>query len=212
MRGPRTLLVALALGIVVVSAAGATGQEFSANWVAYYRAGLVVPHPVGWQVQERGNGAFTASRPGAALVYVKPLHLPAGRSVADVLNLLPWEEAALFPGAQVLRPSFLPEGAISALTFALQGQPYRGTALVLKGQATGALYVMSATPHAWSAATGDEMAQILANFRYLSPDVSAGGLPEMVLWRDPTEGAFTLPVPRGWQVQGGARPSEHHRA
>jgi hypothetical protein len=195
------------LGIVITSAAGAAGQDLAPNWVAYYRAGLVVPHPVGWQVQERGNGAFIVSRPGAALIYVKPLQFPSGRSAADALGLLPREEAALFPGAQVGRPYFLPEGAMGALAFVLQGQPYRGTALVLKGQATGALYVMSATPHAWSAAA-DEMAQILARFRYVSPGAGAEGLPEMDVWRDPTEGAFTLPVPRGWNVQGRlARPN-----
>jgi len=207
MRGSRPRLVALVLGIVVTTAAGAAAQDFASNWVAYYRAGLVVPHPVGWQVQERGNGAFTVSRPGAALIYVKPLRFPAGRSVADVLGLLPREEATLFPGAQVLRASLLPEGAIGALNFALHGQAYRGNALVLKGQTTGALYVMSATPHAWAAAA-DEMVQILASFRYLSPDTGAEALPEMTPWRDPTEGAFTLPVPRGWNVQGRlARPN-----
>ena len=207
MRPSRLRLVALALGIVVTSAAGAAGQDFPPNWVAYYRAGLVVPHPTGWQVQERGNGAFTVSRPGAALIYVKPLSFPAGRSVADVLGLLPQEEASLFPGAQVGRPSFLPEGAMCGLSFVLHGQPFGGSALVLKGQSTGALYVMSATRQAWPAAA-DEMAQILAGFRYVSSDAGPEGLPEMVLWRDPTEGAFTLPVPRGWHVQGRlARPN-----
>jgi hypothetical protein len=205
-------LVALSLGLAVTSAAGAAGQDIASTWVAYYRAGLVVPHPVGWQVQERGSGAFTVSRPGAALIYVKPLSFPAGRSAADVLRLLPWEEAALFSGAQVGRPSFLPEGAMCALSFVLNGQPFGGSALVLKGQSSGALYVMSATRQAWPAAA-DEMAQILAGFRYLSPDAGPEGLPEMVLWRDPTEGAFTLPVPRGWHVNGRlARPNSiEHR-
>jgi len=207
MRVSRSRLVALVLGIVATSAAGASGQDLAFNWVAYYRAGLVVPHPVGWQVEERGNGAFTVSRAGAALIYVKPLHFPAGRSVAVVLDLLPREEAALLPGAQVGRPSVLPEGAMCALAFALHGQTYRGTALVLKGQTTGALYVMSATTQPWTAAA-EEMAQILASFRYLSPDAGAEALPAMVPWRDPTEGAFTLPVPRGWHVQGRlARPN-----
>ncbi len=38
-------------------------------------------------------------------------------------------------------------------------------------------------------------------------DGSEGGrrLPEMVEWRDPAEGAFTCPVPRGWTVEGGLR-------
>ncbi len=207
MRLSRLRLVALSLGIVITSAAGAAGQDIASTWVAYYRAGLVVPHPAGWQVQERGNGAFTVSRPGTALIYVKPLSFPAGRSVADVLGFLSREEAAVLPGAQTLRPSFLPEGAMCALTFNLHGQLYRGAALVLKGQTTGALYVMSAPPQAWPA-VADEMAQILARFRYLSPHGAAEGFPEMVLWRDPTENAFTLPVPRGWQVQGRlARPN-----
>ena len=207
MRASRPCLVALVLGVVVASAAAASGPDVAPNWVAYYRAGLVVPHPVGWQVQERGGGAFTVSRPGAALIYVKPLRLPAGLSVADVLALLPRGEAALLPGAQVGRPSFFPEGGMCAVTFALHGQSYRGTALVLRGQTTGALYVMSAAAHLWTAAA-EEMAQILRRFRYVALEAGAEALPEMILWRDPTEGAFTLPVPRGWHVQGRlARPN-----
>ena len=186
-------------------------QGVPSDWVAYYRPGsLAVPHPPGWQVQERGDGAFVASLPGAspapqALVYVKPLRFSENRNAADVLGLLPREEAALFPGAKVLRASVLEQGLMGQLAFAIQGQGYRGTALVLiASRSIGSLFVIGATESAW-VAQARAMSQILNGFRYLGAAPAREAQPEMVPWRDPIEGAFSLPVPRGWRVEGGLK-------
>jgi hypothetical protein len=51
------------------------------------------------------------------------------------------------------------------------------------------------------------MKQILSRFFYSGESGSGSGgpsqLPQMVLWNDLREGAFTCPVPAGWQVEGG---------
>ena len=207
-------------GLVLLLGAGprpAAAQALAPTWVADRTAAgsLYVPHPPGWVVQERNAGAFIVYRPGTgpvaeALVYVRPQRFGAGRNAADVLGLLPREEADLFPGARVLRGDAVPPprtGVQGEFTFTLQGRAFRGVAVVLHTGATGALYVMSASAAAWpqQALT---MAQILSAFRYLSPEGAAGASPAAAVsamqpWRDPNEGAFTLPVPRGWQVQGG---------
>jgi hypothetical protein len=87
----------------------AEAQGVPSDWVVYHRPGaLVVPHPPGWQVREGGDGAFVVVRRAAgplpdALVYVKPQRFGAARSAADALARLPHDEAALFPGARLLR-------------------------------------------------------------------------------------------------------------
>lgn len=207
-------------GLVLLLGAGprpAAAQALPPTWVADRTAAgsLYVPHPPGWVVQERNAGAFIVFRSGngpvaEALVYVRPQRFGAGRNAVDVLGLLPREEADLFPGARVLRGDAVPPprtGVQGEFTFTLQGRAFRGVAVVLHTGATGALYVMSASAAAWpqQALT---MAQILSAFRYLSPEGAAGASPAAAVsamqpWRDPNEGAFTLPVPRGWQVRGG---------
>ena len=203
--------LALLDGMLILDSIQAQG--IPSDWVAYYRPGrLVVPHPPGWQVQEGEDGAFVVLRQATgslpeALVFVKPQRFSPTRSAADVLGLLPRDEAALFPDARLLRASALEppmEGVLGAMTHAVQGQRYRGSALVLKIGLTGALYVISATEATWSA-HALTMTRILDSFRYVTAAASGDPLPPMVLWRDPIEGSFTVPVPQGWRVDGGMR-------
>lgn len=191
----------------------AEAQGVPSDWVVYHRpGGLVVPHPPGWQVREGSDGAFVVVRQAAtslpdALVYVKPQRFGPARSAADALGLLPHDEAALFPGARLLRAFALEppiDGAIGAMTHTVQGQRYRASALVLKAGSAGGLYVISATEATWSV-HAETMARILHSFRYVTAVTSNHLLPDMVPWRDPAEGSFTVPVPRGWRVDGGMR-------
>lgn len=210
--------VALLLGSLLASSMACAAQDVPPGWVVYYPPGgsLVVPHPASWTVQEKGDGAFIAYLPGSgsivqALVYVRPQRLHPGRNAADVLGLLPREEAALFPNARVLSatPVESPRlGVVGTLAFTLQNQRFRGTALVLQGQSTGTLFVISASEATWGQ-HARTMALILNGFRYVSTSAAHapgnGALPEMVQWHDPAEGAFTLPIPRGWRVDGGMK-------
>jgi hypothetical protein len=209
------IIVALALATGCGARSGASGLP--SGWAAYYRSGaLFVPHPPGWQVQERSAGEFLAYLPGdaataRALIFVQPLQFSAQRNAADALGLLPRELEALFPRARIvggaaLDPPFV--GVRGELQFEVQGRPYRGAALVLQTGPVGALYVMSATAESWDA-QAQTMAAILSGFRYLTNAGVNAAAPARVsnlqwtLWRDPREGAFTVPVPAGWNVQGG---------
>lgn len=215
-RAASSLAVFLALvGATCAGIVQAAPPPLPAGWTAYYRErALFVPHPPGWQVQERGEGAFIAFLPGngpaaQALVYVKPQRFGPDRNAADALGLLPREEAALFPQLRVVSGAALEAphvGVRGELRFAVQGQPYRGVAVVLQQGDSGMLYVACARDSAWPA-TREAMAQMLRGFRYLparmdAPRSAAVDL-QWVPWRDPAESAFTVPVPRGWAVQGG---------
>lgn len=213
-RGWLAGLMAL-LGAVSMGTVEAATQALPAGWTAYHRErALFVPHPPLWQVQERGEGAFIAFLPGngataQALVYVKPQRFGRDRNAADALGLLPREEAALFPQLRVVSAATLDRphtGVRGELHFVVQDQTYRGVAVVVQRGDSGMLYVACARESAWPA-TRDAMAQILRGFRYLPArmDAPRGGAINLqwVIWRDPAEAAFTVPVPRGWTVQGG---------
>ncbi|MDZ7651934.1 MAG: hypothetical protein U5L03_04930 [Burkholderiaceae bacterium] len=211
----RIALAALLACVFNVSAAQATPVALPAGWTAYHRErGLFVPHPAGWRVQERGEGAFIAFLPGdgaaaQALVYVRPQRFGRERNAADALGLLPREESALFPQLRVVNGAVLEvpyAGVRGELRFVVQDQPYRGVAVVQQQGDSGTLFVACARESAWPAQR-EAMAQMLRGFRYLPArmDAARSGAVDLqwVAWRDPAEAAFTVPVPRGWNVQGG---------
>ena len=211
------LLCAAMLGLAAAGLVESVAADaLPPGWAAYHRErALFVPHPVGWQVQERGEGAFIAFLPSSgtaaqALAYVRPQRYGRDRNAADALGRLPREEAALFPQARIARGGALPQntrGVWGELHFSVQGQPYRGVAVAMQSGATGTLFVMCATEAAWPVQAGT-LAQILNGFRYLPPVAPAARqrddlAVQWTQWRDPREGAFTVPVPAGWSVQGG---------
>jgi hypothetical protein len=214
----RALVAAfLFAGVLWAPVAVAAPPALPAGWTAYYREKeLYVPHPAGWQVQPRGSGAFTVHLPGSdgaaqALVYVKPQRFGPDRNAADALGLLQRDEPALFPQLRIVNAGALDgphAGVRGELRFVVQGQPYRGVAVVLQQDDSGTLYVACARESAWSAQR-EPMARMLRSFRYLparmdAPRAGAIDL-QWVQWRDPAEAAFTVPVPRGWSVQGGLK-------
>jgi hypothetical protein len=211
----RAAFAVLLAGTFSVSAALAAPAALPAGWTAYHRErALFVPHPARWQVQERGEGAFVAFLPGEdasaqALVYVKPQRFGPDRNAADTLGLLPREEAALFPRLRIVNGGSLEAphaGVRGELRFMVQDQPYIGVAVVVQRGDSGMLYVACARESAWPAQR-EAMAQMMRGFRYLPArmDGARTGVVDLqwVQWRDPAEAAFTVPVPRGWTVQGG---------
>jgi hypothetical protein len=193
-----------------------TPLEIQPGWTVFRgQSGLIVSHPAGWQIQERKNGAFLAYRPGSggvarALVLVEPIQKIDGRAMGVVQGLgqiFP----DLFPNVNVFKSRLVsqnPEVAVAEMQFAPSGQPFRGLVMCFKKDNRGVLYAIAASTPAWSQ---DEpvMKQILSRFFYSGgapPEggtPSTGALPPMVSWSDPKEGAFTYPVPQGWEVEGG---------
>lgn len=174
--------------------------------------GLVVMHPVEWQVQERAGGAFLAYRPGlggiaSALVVVEPLSRFEGRSI-DLLQTMGQWRPDLFPGVTVSRVRLLsqfPDVAVGQLRYRVQGEPFKGAAMCFKKEDRGVFYAMVSRESAWAEEEG-VMREILSRFFYTGEEGIGGrspSTPNMVPWTDPNEGAFSCPVPQGWKVEGG---------
>ncbi len=212
----------LILGFCIFSLASAATQsnpqrirfEMPAGWTVYRgQSGLIVAHPPGWIVRERGEGAFQASRPqragmAEALVLVAPLAKIEGRALGVVQGI---EQIFpdLYPQVKITKSRLLsqdPEVALAEVQYAPGGVPFRGLAMCFKKDNRGVLYAITAGSSTW---LRDEsiMKQILGRFFYAGETSPASGgmgaLPQMVQWNDLKEGAFSCPVPAGWNVQGG---------
>ena len=191
-------------------------MDLPAGWLLYRGAdGLLVQHPRGWQVEEHEGGTFLVHRvtqdPAAvAMVYVRPMRFDK-RDAKKTARMLPQLIPDVFEGVEITRVEQLQSPADVALAhvrFTARGQRNQGNVLVFNRGGSGMLFGISSTEANW-AADAPVLTRILTGFWYApKAQQTHAALPEMVTWRDPNEGAFTLPVPKGWRIEGGLkRPS-----
>lgn len=188
--------------------------RLEAGWTVYRgQAGLVLFHPTGWQIHEKVNGGFLAYRIAEqgnanALVLVQPIAKIDGHA-AGINKGLERIFPDLFPGVRVHNVrsvSISPEVSVAGIFYEAVGSVFKGTTMCFRSGESGVLYVMASHPDTW-ALDAPVMEQILTRFFYSAgtpvqhADVQL--IPDMVLYRDPREGAFTCPVPKGWGVEGG---------
>ena len=199
---------------------GASRLEIPAGWTVYRgQTGLIVPHPQGWEVRERGGGSFVAFRQASgggaeSVVCVRPIEKIEGKS-AGVVQGVGKVEPDLFPGAKAGKSRLVssrPEVAVASFSYEPRtGNHYRGVALCFKQEGKGVLYAIASRRDAW-VREEPVMKRMLGAFFYSGGGPQGEGgrdggvaLPAMVEWRDPAEGAFSCPVPRGWSVEGGLK-------
>jgi hypothetical protein len=188
--------------------------DIPAGWTIFRgQSGLIVFHPIGWQVQERNGGSFVAYRPGPgggvqSIVFVQPIEKIEG-TASGVAQGIGQISPDLFPGVKVTKSravSSKPEVAVAEISYSAGGQTLRGLSMCFKDKMQGVLYAISSTPEAWNQEE-PLMKQILSRFFYSGRGVQSGNArsASMVMWRDPLEGAFVCPVPQGWKVEGGMK-------
>ena len=147
--------------------------EIPPGWTVFRgQSGLIVTHPAGWQVQERGGGAFLAYRLGpggaaTALAMAAPMPRIDGQALGvaqGVGQIFP----DLFPKVKIVKSRLLsqnPEVALAEMQYAPQGLPFRGLVMCFKKDNRGVLYAIAGSTSTW---LQDEpvMKQILSRFFY----------------------------------------------
>jgi len=147
--------------------------EIPAGWTVFRgQRGLIVLHPLGWSVQERGAGAFLAYRLGpggmvAALALAAPIEKIEGRALG-VVQGIGQIYPDLFPNVKVIKGRLLspnPEVALADMQFAAQGLAFKGMAMCFKEDNRGVLYAIAGGASTW---LQDEpvMKQILSRIFY----------------------------------------------
>jgi hypothetical protein len=188
--------------------------EIPPGWTVFQgQNGLIVPHPVGWKIQDRGGGAFVAFRPGPdggamTVLYVQPIAKIEGKA-SGVVRELGQIAPEVFPGARATKTRVVsnrPDVAVAEFSFSPKGTAFIGLSMCFKEDPQGVLYAIASRPDIWQREE-PVMKQILMRFFYAGGGTQAGSppIPPMVTWKDPVEGAFTCPIPQGWNVEGGLR-------
>ncbi len=123
--------------------------EIPPGWTIFRgQSGLIVVHPFGWRVQERGAGAFLTYRAGpggmaTALALVTPIEKIEGRALG-VVQGIGQIYPDLFPNANVFKGRLLsqnPEVALADMQYTAQGLAFKGMAMCFKKDNRGVLYV-----------------------------------------------------------------------
>jgi hypothetical protein len=198
----RTLLVAAIAGCLLATVP--RGVATAATLRTYTDpAGFSVRAPAGWKVRAVG-GAVVATGESATVV-ARPFLAPAGQRAADCARAASVSLGGLLAKVESTAVAGVPGRAGEAtarLTFA------GGVGSMLchvEGRAAMAYAV--AAPAKRFGALRPTMVKVLASLRFTPPATSAAtggaGPTAYVTFRDPTEGAFTVQVPKGWAVKGG---------
>ncbi|MFL6254690.1 MAG: hypothetical protein ACJ74T_06685, partial [Pyrinomonadaceae bacterium] len=195
------------------------------GWEQYHdaRLGFILEHPAGWMVQSQGTTILVQSADHSSLVLVEAFPVKPGETakshVSSISNLHP----TLFPAARFDRIAQQPSQAdqvIGALSYRnARGQTEQARLLCLIYRGSGMLYALSSPSNSF-ANDRATLLRILMSIRFgvvpNSPSPSGArssarggsaattGRLHFVRWSDPKEHAYSVEVPQGWTIEGGA--------
>lgn len=178
-----------------------------------YPEGFTLRHPGGWHARVADKTYILVSAPERAkehaFLFVYPFFLKAAITADDWFDRKLAELSAYFPKASVEKKRHLrtkPDEWAVKFRFEKNGKTFTGLALCSIFERSGILYIAASRTESFENDRGMLLA-MLQSFRFGEPENVAGSdaSPQVryVKFTDPTEGAFTLDVPQGWQTQGG---------
>ena len=186
---------------------GSTGNaDVPADWRLHKDPrGFELRLPPGWAVETKDELLITAGSPSTGeFVAISPFIAPAGTDPQECLQKAPGTFPSLFPQGriQTVRPGTRQGEAAASLSF--DGNRRATLLCSLDGRA-GMLYAIAAPAPTFELRRPD-LVRVLDSFSFTG--AGGGRSSETALsykkFRDPKEGAFTVEVPDGWQVSGGA--------
>lgn len=195
--------------MVVLGICGAFGTAVAATREYRDPSGFSMQLADGWQVRtfDRGVVTINGSTPGKYVLIMPILGRTMDCATSLQKNLTSgW---AAYPGASDLQIERGQRGATARFFF--QQKQNRGVLLCAEtGSRSGMMYGISG-PAADFARDQPVMVAMLKSFKYGgAPSGNGGGaggtsagMPRMAKWREPNEGAYVMPIPEGWQAQGG---------
>lgn len=192
---------AVALAFTLAFAAGLYAQPKAAS-----NPGFHMDLPARWQAQVTGGNAVVArSADGNSLVIVAPV-LGIGNSLPSLwlrshgaATLNAWLKSAAI---SEINSTGGQRSATASIEFATAVGPGTAHVLLFVNGGVGTLYAIAAPRQAFH----QESAMLLSILRSFSfAGERSGSQPQnhFVRFTDPREGAFSVDVPAGWNVQGG---------
>jgi hypothetical protein len=209
-------VVAIALALLAAGCGGSEGEggadragrvDVPEAWPTHEdELGFSLRHPPGWRVGTEDDLLITARSPDSRrVVAIAPFIAPAETTPRACLESAVGTFPALFPASRLqrVRPGSSGEEALAAVSYRAGGGPGRASLLCSLDGRAGMLYAIGA-PAAEFAERRPELVRVLDSFSFTG--ATGEPAPPQVSYetfRDPSEAAFTVEVPRGFDVSGG---------
>lgn len=203
----------LGLALTFLAAAGcSSGPNDMAQ--KRYPEGFSLRQPAGWEAQVADKKYILIAAPRTAgdssfmLVYPFFTKTPVDSLTwlnENLRNFSPHFSQAAIEKQNHIRP--LPDESAVRFRFERDGKPGLGIALCSIQDRSGIVYIAGSAEESFEREK-PRLIEMLQSFRFEQPDGGATDAAlrpaaEYTAWQDPQEGAFSLDVPRDWQVQGG---------
>ncbi|MDT5269216.1 MAG: hypothetical protein QOH49_1402 [Acidobacteriota bacterium] len=195
------------------------------GWEQYHdaRLGFILEHPAGWTVQAQDSTILVQSADHSSLVLVEAFPVKPGETARSRVSSISNSHPTLFPAARFDRIAQQPSQAdqvVGALSYRnARGQTEQARLLCLVYRGSGMLYALSSPSNSF-ANDRATLLRILMSIRFgvvpnsPTPNGARGpakgastaankGL-RFVRWNDPKEHAYSVEVPQGWTIEGGA--------
>ncbi len=177
-----------------------------------YPEGYSLKQPAGWQGQVVDKAYILVSSPEAAtepaFLFVYPFFLKSATSTGAWVDQTLPKLSKFFAGAAIEKKQQLrtqPDEWAVKFRFEKSGAAYSGLALCSIFERSGILYIAASKADSFEK-NREALLAMLQSFRFGEPEAGQGpAVPKIqyVNFTDPTEQAFSLDVPQGWQTQGG---------
>ena len=206
-------LFAFLFVLLTLTSCSAAQVQSSAQWTTHTDpSGFTVNTPPGWSVaKDSKQGRITLHGSHGEQIVVWPIFIEQKQLNSAAAAQLVMQLARQLDGNLPWTPASAQANA--ARVVARGSQRSGATLMTWSNGPTGAtvtLYALEAPADVYRSST-DTFAKILTSFHEvpdaaaMQPRSRAGSGPlTYVSWKDPQEGAFTLQIPNGWQVRGGA--------
>lgn len=179
------------------------------DWITYNDPhGFSLLIPKNWNVEVHKNGIITISKPSenikGSTVFVWTLVSDRVKDNNQILKELTPELSSLFPGFEITSQRYINKYNILACKIKC-GDNYSGTLTI--GLNNNNILVSGALDGK-NNFTKDraDLLKILSSFKYdnsIKDSSKFSSEIQLIPWKDSNEGAFTINVPKGWNVSGG---------
>ena len=186
------------------------GQSATKDWVDYKdERGFAVQMPKNWKVNVNDWGLIkigpNPEKSDEQMVFALTMIYPEEKTKEQVLEDTKNYFAKSFNNFQILDQKNIDKYGSIICKIKYTGSDMMG---VLNINGEGKSYYVSgfAAPSDQLKDSIPDLMKTLASFNYdakLKNPEKIKNLVQMVLWKDPSEGAFTVDVPSGWKIEGG---------
>ena len=206
---PRGRAVAAALALVAVIAVETTSLA-APGWTTSRDGSVEIDHPSGWRLQrDDASGQLVVQGTRNERLIVWPFFVGGGLDEASAGRVLARLARGQAPQVPWAPPQSVGRGALRTGGRGTSETAVASLVWTTSPRGTAAQFVLAVAPGDRGRDVEPVFAKILASLRLTGrpPTAGAASAPRIdvayVRFQDPSEGAFSLDVPRGWRVSGG---------